>query len=403
MKATEMMNACLAGRLRLWAALGAAAWLVACGGVDGGGGSASPLGYSQGSITGFGSIIVNDIHFDESGASVLADDGGPLQAADLKLGMSVEVDSGAIDTVAGTATATAVRLHSGLLGKVVSPDATAGAFTVVGQTVQVTSATVFDAAYTGGLAGVAAGSLVEVHAVYDPVRGVYSARRVDPVASANLYRVRGMVSALTSNTFQIGSAVFVYNVLPAGLAEGAMARVQVLPNPDSQGRWVVSDAARGERQPTDGVRTGLIGVVSSFTTLSSNFVVDGVQVNAAAITPTGGSLANGSWVKVEGVMTAGVLAASKLEVRVADVGHGGAGGFDMQLRGKVTSLDAAAKTFKVRDIKTALLRDVRVSYATATYPNGGSAADLALDALVEVKGRLSADGHDVVATEIRFR
>lgn len=404
-KLIELMRRCAKLRTHRWIMGFMVVALAACGGVDGGGGSASPVAYSQGSITGFGSIIVNDIHFDESTATVLADDGStPLQAADLKLGMSVEVDSGAIDTVAGTATATAVRLHSSLLGSVANPNTAAGTFSVVGQPVQVTSATVFDASFTGGLSGLAAGSVVEVHAVYDPVSGVYSARRIDPVASASLFRVRGLVSALTSNTFQIGSAVFVYSVPPAGLTANAMLRVQVLPNTDNLGRWVVSDAAKGERQPPDGVITGLAGVVSLFTS-ASNFMVDGVPVNAAGVTPVGGTVANGAWVKVEGVMTAGVLVASSLDVKMADPGHGGGsgpGGFDLQLRGKVAALDSQAKTFKVRDAKTSMVREVQVDFASASYPSGGSAANLQLDVLVEVKGQLSVDGHDVVASEIRF-
>ena len=405
MKTSDLVGAWRAPLASLLVALTLTCLMSACGGVDGGG-SGAPVGYSQGSITGFGSIIVNDIHFDESGATVLADDGStPLQAGDLKLGMSVEVESGAIDTVAGTATATAVRLHSSLLGAVAGLNQTAGTFTLVGQVVQVTSATVFDPALTGGLAGMANGNLVEVHAVYDPVSSVYSARRIDPVTSASLYRVRGLVSTLTSNTFQIGSAVFVYTSLPAGVTEGGMARVLVRPTLDSQGRWVVSTAGLGERQPGEGAHVGLAGVVSSYTSLG-RFVVDDVRVDASMVTPTGGTVAKGAWVKVEGVMSVGVLVADKVEVKVADAGHGGpgSGGFDMQLRGKVDSLNTDTKTFKVRDAKSDTLRDVRVDYSQASFlPSGSSAANLAAGVLVEVKGALPRDGHDVVATEIRFR
>lgn len=382
--------------------------IAACGGVESGGGSGAPLAYSQGSITGFGSIVVNDIHFDESGASILADDGSMLQAADLKLGMSVEVESGAIDSVAGTATATAVRLHSSLLGAVANLNPSANTFSVVGQPVQVTSATVIDAAIAGGLTGLANGALVEVHAVYDPVSGVYSARRIGPVASASLFRVRGLVSALNTGThsFQIGSAVFAYSSLPAGVAAGSMARVQVLPMPDGLGRWVVSAAGQGERQPGDGAHVGLVGVVSAYTSLGS-FVLDGVlRVDASAVTPAGGSVAKGAWVKVEGVMTGGVLVADRVDVKLADIGFGGpgSGGFGMQLRGMVAELDTAAKTFKLRDAKTAMLREVRMDYSQASFlPSGTSAAKLADGVLVDVKGSLSFDGHDVVASEVRFR
>jgi hypothetical protein len=246
------------------------------------------------------------------------------------------------------------------------------------------------------------GDLVEVHAVYDPVSGVFSARRIDPVASASLYRVRGLVSALntTANTFQIGNEVFVYASLPAGVTEGGMARVLVRPTPDSLGRWVVSAAGQGERRPSDGAHVGLAGVVSSYTSLS-NFVVDDVRVNASGVTPSAGVVAKGVWVKVEGLMSSGVLMADRVEVKVRD---GSGSGIDLQLRGKVTELRTDTQTFKVRDSMTGTVRDVRVDYSQASYvPSGYSAANLAAGASVEVKGRLSRDGHDVVASEIRFR
>ena len=42
-----------------------------------------------------------------------------------------------------------------------------------------------------------------------------------------------------------------------------------------------------------------------------------------------------------------------------------------------------------------------VSYATATFANGKS-ADLAVGRTIEVKGNLSPDGGEVIATQIKF-
>ncbi|MDZ7811925.1 MAG: hypothetical protein U5L74_01905 [Ideonella sp.] len=91
---------------RLWATVLATALtgvLVACGG----GGSDSPSGtappaaatgsYTSGAISGFGSIIVNGVRFDDSGAQVYDDDGNRRGSDDLKLGAHVEVEASRID------------------------------------------------------------------------------------------------------------------------------------------------------------------------------------------------------------------------------------------------------------------------------------------------------------------
>jgi hypothetical protein len=71
----------------------AAAALAACGG--GGDSTAAPTGttstpssvYAAGPITGFGSVIVNGVRFDDSAATITDDDGRTLAESELHLGM----------------------------------------------------------------------------------------------------------------------------------------------------------------------------------------------------------------------------------------------------------------------------------------------------------------------------
>jgi hypothetical protein len=114
----------------------AAALLHACGGGVEGQGTGSVSSYSEGPISGFGSIIVNGVHFDESQAAISDDDGNLLSAADLKLGMTVRIDGGAIDRTLGTAVADAVRVGSDLIGPVSANDVVGGRLTMLGQTVR---------------------------------------------------------------------------------------------------------------------------------------------------------------------------------------------------------------------------------------------------------------------------
>ena len=98
--------------------LAASAFLVGCGG--GGGDSvptaAAPMAatsYSQGTITGFGSVFVGGVRFDDSTASVEDEDGNSRSRSDLKLGMMVEVDGGNIDRASATAQAMHIRWEIG--------------------------------------------------------------------------------------------------------------------------------------------------------------------------------------------------------------------------------------------------------------------------------------------------
>ena len=92
---------------RLRTTLLTAAFLVGVASCGGGtqlaGGGIGGTGISQGAITGFGSIFVNGVEFNTSGATIIKD-GNTVTQNDLKIGMVVTVD-GSIDTsTSGSAT-----------------------------------------------------------------------------------------------------------------------------------------------------------------------------------------------------------------------------------------------------------------------------------------------------------
>ena len=130
-----------------------AALLVACGGGGDagpvGGGTATPLSFASGPISGLGSVIVGGVRFDDSAARVEDDDGAAHAARELKLGMMVEIQAGSIDDSAAKASASLIRFGSEMVGPVASIDATAQTLRVLDQTIEVKSTTVFE----DGLAG----------------------------------------------------------------------------------------------------------------------------------------------------------------------------------------------------------------------------------------------------------
>jgi len=391
----------------------AALALAACGGGSsdgsvGGGGTGSPLGFAGGPISGFGSIIVNGVHYDDSGLSSAAtDDGGSLATTALKLGMTVQIDSGTVSNSA--ATASAIHVSSDLVGPVSAVyDATAGTLGVMGQTVKITTATALDG-LSGGAAGLSSGNLVVVYSLLDPATGVYVATRIDPQTAVSLYKVRGQVAALDTSaaTFTLGTQTFNAKgvTLPAGLANGQIVAVQVLPVTNGNGQWVVSSFGSNPKKPADGQHAEIKGVVGSVTD-ATHYTVAGVTVDASAatLTPTTATIVVGARVEVEGRMSGTSLVANAVQVEAegdddhgGGSGGGGGGGGDtpIEITGALLAdPDTVNSTFQVRGPTT-------VNYATASF-SSGSAADLRKGVKVELKGAWSADGTQVVATQVKI-
>ncbi len=70
--------------------------LGGCGGGVDSGGTGGASTYASGPINGFGSIVVNGVHFDDSTGSISDDDGNARNRSDLQLGMVVETRGAAI-------------------------------------------------------------------------------------------------------------------------------------------------------------------------------------------------------------------------------------------------------------------------------------------------------------------
>lgn len=370
--------------------------LAACGG---GGGDASPTdtasgasAYTEGAITGFGSIIVNGVRFDDSGVSALDDDG---ERGELKLGMQVVVASGAIDDNGGqrSARASSISFGSEIKGPIEgAPDVANSRLTVLGQTVTVTDTTVYSAA--GGLAALAAGNIVEVHALYDAATASYRATRIELEDSTSHYKLRGVISDLGADTFRIGGATINYQTLNprlegAALANGQRVRVRLATTQTTAGVWNAERIRSGARSVDDRSDAHLKGVVSAFTSPTS-FSIDGTPVDASnASFPDGTGFALGSVLEVEGQLVNGTLVARKVEREDDDDDSR-----RNELHGTVSDLDTAAGRFT--------LRGVAVRYTSTTAFDDGSAATLANGVRVEVKGGLDSDGVTVIATEIDF-
>src|SRR5437899_333127 len=211
----------------LWLArvLGATAILVACGG---GGGSAGVAGagttatMARGPITGFGSVIVNGVRFDDKGADILIND-EVAKNDDLRLGMEVEIE-GERDPATAIGKATSISAASAVEGAI---SAIAGnTLTVLNMTVTITPRTVFEG--VAGLAGLKVGAIVEIFGMANG-QGGFIATRIEvkePQVVQNEVRITGTVQKLdaAAKTFMINGTTVDFSAarlddLPNGLTD----------------------------------------------------------------------------------------------------------------------------------------------------------------------------------------
>lgn len=212
--------------------------IVACGGGGGystAGGGTGGTGVSYGSIAAFGSIVVNNVHFDVVNSTV-TEDGvpGALYDADhyrgLKLGMVVEVEGTFDSDTAGTATT--VTYRNNLIGPITSPifSLPVGRLSTIvaaGQTVVIDANTVVAKASSSSSATdnlntltntsplpLAQGTVIEVSGLREDAAGTIRATRVEvkdaPVPGE--IEVKGVITSVSigTPTFQIGSLTVNY-------------------------------------------------------------------------------------------------------------------------------------------------------------------------------------------------
>ncbi len=375
----------------------ASALVVGCGGGGSSGApaaSATAAAYTNGPVSGFGSIIVNGVRFDDSMAAIEDEDGNRSSSASLKLGMMVEVESERVDDSAGRAKALRIRFGSEITGPVAS--VTADSFIVLGQTVEVRSATVFDDSLVGGLPNLA-GKTVEVHALFDAGTGHYIATRVEDAAGAALFKLRGLVSALDplTQTFQIGDAVISYaslapSDLPPNFADGLRVRVR-LQTTQVDGKWVAVTIRSGVRKVEDHDDARLRGTVTAFDSPTS-FAVNGIPVDASAARIDNGPVVLGARVEVRGSAKEGTIIATRVKVLREDDDEV----CGVELHGAVSDVNTDTNTF--------MLRGTKVGYSDTTVfmPMRSSESLLVNGSNVEVKGVLSADRSTLTAVLIKF-
>lgn len=304
----------------------ALASLTSCGGSDS---PAPPVATHTaiGTISGFGSVIVNGIRFDDSGASISMDDATATRDR-LRVGMMVQI-RGRIHAD-GTGVADSIKYNDCVQGPITAMNQVQNTVMVLGQTVQVDNDTVFDGVTLRDMNGFAIGDMVEVSCHADRVNNRVRATRMERLGDfqngASELEVKGAVSNLnfaagtcTIDGLTVSFGGIAAGSLPAGLANGM--NVEASGKNFANGTLTADrlrDRDRDRISYPDGDGLEVEGYVANFVSISS-FEVAGQKVDATSAVVKNGTLADirsGLKVEVEGTMSNGVLVASVVVIKL---------------------------------------------------------------------------------------
>ncbi len=382
--------------LVLSACVSLVAIIAACGGGSnsagvgsGGTGAFNITAYSEGTITGFGSVIVNGSRYDDTLATV-RDEDGPRNRSDLKLGMVVAVE-GNVDN-SNLASANDISFDSALLGPVSAISASNKIFSIIGQAVQVDNSTVFGPSLAQGFASIAATDVLEVHGFLNASANTLQATLIERKSNATKYKISGLIKGLqTSNrTLMIGNESFSFANLDLGrLSNGNVVKLQLaLSTPAGTAPWAISGYSLVARSTLSQERAEVEGLITQINS-PTQFIVSNILVdtNNASFPDGNASVAVGNRIEAKGKLVNGILVAQ--EVKSESKGNK-----EIELRGSLAGLDTVAKTF--------VLRGVTVSYSPPVAYDKGTEASLANGVSIEVKGKLIAGTATVKADSIKF-
>jgi hypothetical protein len=326
---------------------------VSCGGGDQlAGGGIGGTGITYGTVTGFGSIFVNGVEFDTTGATRYVDDmssvsNGMDDATMLDQGMVVTV-AGTINADGVTGVATSVRYDEVVEGPVSTVSAENADMTA--KTFEVFDTTVIAGRYSTVYVNTDYLSLdvdriAEVSGFFDAAGNLRATRIEDHGISVPgaVVQLKGTVSGFNGvDTFMLGSIAVsydgttVFSDLPGSVTDGQYVEVAGLLNPPATIRAVRIGLESSGLTGSGAV--SLEGIVTDYIS-TADFRVSGQRVDASAAGFIPVQLATGirndQRIEVEGQLTAGILYATQVEQRSGDV----------ILAGRVTSTNISAGTF----------------------------------------------------------
>jgi hypothetical protein len=392
-----------------------AALLAACGGgggggIDGtgggGGGGINGTGVAYGTVTGYGSVIINGVRYEDDGviitrtddSTVRGDDAGAATRAALPIGSVVRVDFNSATDVLG------FKVDDSISGRVESVVSGVGVV-VMGQTVRIddtTSQYEDNVLRTGGVT-LAAGDFIRAQGTVVSGGTLQASFVSKPSASGTLFEVKGVVSNHNgSSSFSVGNLTVTYSAgtitsdMPAGSWNGLVveAKGSNCTNVDNVCGTLVATKVEPEgglSSSSSRAQAEVEGIVISGT--SASFRIGNLTVSTTSSTRwEGGTQADfavGVKLEAEGSLANGVLTATKVSLRDGS-----------RLEGNVTApvFSNGVLTFKLTGLPNVTIRANASTELNNLLLNG-----VVTGQHVRLRGRVASDGTTVVATELEAR
>jgi hypothetical protein len=339
--------------------------------------------YLQGTISGFGSVIVNGIKFDDGQAAVQVD-GVSAASAELRLGMVASLQ-GEIGAVAAMDTASSIDVWSIAQGLITQVGA--GEFTVAGLTVLTDRTTVLEGVASAALLSV--GQRVVVWGLQAGADArTWKATRVTVLvmpATATLVST-GLINVEDSQLYLNGLRLT--GILATSLTAGQLVRVQGVRSSTGDSIAVVRVDVRGLNLAA--LPSGEIEIEGVVTTplVNGRFMLGNIVVDASSAfyKPASYVLAAGARVEVYGSWQPdGVLKATEVEYEDDET---------------LSTVKIEANIEQFTSLADFVVRGQRCN-ATGAKISHGVLADLRVGVKVKVKGT-KAGGDVLMVTELEF-
>ncbi|MDH4052663.1 MAG: DUF5666 domain-containing protein [Rubrivivax sp.] len=356
------------------ASLAAAVLLSALPGCGGGGGGSEPAATQTavGTITSFGSVVVNGVRFDDSAARVTIND-ATASRDQLRVGMMVQVQ-GQIRRD-GSGVAETIRYQRCMQGPVTAMNRVRNELTVLGQTVEVDDDTVFDGVALQDMNAFAIGDLVQVSCQVDPAHQRVRATLMERMGAFQNGRseleMQGTVADLDkgAGTFKIDGLTVNFAAMaaadvPAGLTDGMTVSAT---GKSYDGSTFTADRLRDRDRDRisypDGAGLELEGIVSDFVSIANFKVADQAVDGSSAVIKNGtaADVRDGLKVEVEGSISSGILVATRIVIRLQS---------DVQVEAGLQSKDSGQGTITLlgQSIKVTADTDLKDKLAHAGRP-----------------------------------
>jgi hypothetical protein len=382
--------------------------LDACGGGTSVAGVGSGgTGTASGTISGFGSVIVDGVEYADTSATVQRrDSNGVLQNSAAQLGQRVQL------VYADSNTAQSIEVVSQLVGPVTQVPDNNGWMQVLGQWVRVVNATgdatrstpTVLAGYSSTSA-VASADAVEVFGawVWDGSKSahVLVATRIEKLtAMPDLVQLGGVVQGLSSSGFRLNAAAGTLvqsTALPSGIANGQVVQVwataaAATATPVLANRVLRAEASVADLSSQQSLR--LSGLATQFDTTARTLVVQGTLVQLAAdVVVDTAALARGEFVSLQIQRVNDVLVASAASVRSGAADNNDLGGTNV-LMGVTSGIDWTASSVQFN------LRGVAVQASASAIASSCLSVALANDVSVRVEGQMLTPGQPITATQV---